>query len=896
MEYRILGILEARAGGRAITLGGLRQRRVLAALLLRAGRVTSIADLVEAAWGGDPPSTVERQVRNRVAALRSILTRHGGLIDTVESGYRLRLDGARLDLVAFDDLVARGRAASDPALLREALGLWRGPALHGLGGAVLGRAAAALEEDRLAVVEDCLTWESERSPVSPAELRELVEAHPSRERLVGLLMAALARSGRREEALAVYRSTATRLADDLGIDPSPELRRQYAALRHAALPAQLPADVSGFTGRVGEFARLDALLSDAQAGRVAVVSAISGTAGAGKTATAVHWAHTVRDKFPDGQLHVNLRGYSTASAADPHEVLGGFLRALGVKGQNVPVTLDEAVRLYRDRLADRRVLVLLDNAATADQVRPLIPESVGCLALITSRDTLTGLTGPVVRLTLDVLPTTDAYALLTELLGAARVAAEPEAAGELARLCAHLPLALRIAAANITDGERLADHVTRLAAGDRLTALAVDGDERAAVRAAFHLSYAALPDPARRMFRLLGVAPGPDVTVPAAASLAGVDVATAAGLLDRLAAAHLVAEHVPGRYTSHDLLRAYAVELAATDPDRDDALHRFVDHYLHTAHAGWLIMRSDQPPRAIPMPAALPGMTRTELADLDAAMAWFTAERTVLLAAISQAAAADLGAHCWLLADKMTPFLYRHGYWHDLYASQRGALHAARRLNDWRAEIFSHRVMAFGYRKAGRLDDAAVEIQTALALAEQHGDLDEAVQVWHAYADLCESRGDLDAAVAHADQAVALSEGGSTHTLTQADALNTCGWLHARRGDYRTGLSLCTRALRLCREMGGAPIEANTWDSIGYAHLHLGEYAQAAASYQRALDLHLEQRDQGGQAAVLTNLGDTARAAGDPTTARQYWQEARAIYQRLDQPTDHIQKRLDSLR
>src|SRR3954464_2417569 len=388
VEYRILGSLEACAGGRPLVLGGWRQRRVLAALLLRAGRVMPVADLVEAAWGDDPPATAESQARNRVAALRSILTRHGGLIDTVDSGYRLRLDGASLDLAVFEELTARGRAARDPALLRQALELWRGPALDGLGGALLGQAATALEESRLAVLEDCLAWEADRSTVSVEELRELVAAHPVRERLVGLLVAALARGGRRDEALAVYRSLAGRLADELGIDPSPELRRRYQALRRREVPAQLPADVAGFVGRAGELARLDGLLSDAQAGRTAVLSAIDGTAGVGKTALAVHWAHSVRDKFPDGQLYVNLHGYSTVAPADPADVLGSFLRALGVPPARVPADAAAAAALFRDQLADRRVLVVCDNAADAEQVRPLLPDAPGCLALVTSRQPL----------------------------------------------------------------------------------------------------------------------------------------------------------------------------------------------------------------------------------------------------------------------------------------------------------------------------------------------------------------------------------------------------------------------------------------------------------------------------------------------------------------------------
>jgi DNA-binding SARP family transcriptional activator/tetratricopeptide (TPR) repeat protein len=888
VEYRVLGRLEASAGGQPLVLGGLRQRRVLAALLLNAGRAVPVADLIEAAWDDDPPATAERRVRNLVAVLRSILTRHGGLIDTTDSGYRLRLDGASLDLAVFEELAARGRAARDPALLREALGLWRGPALDGLGGVLLGRATAALEESRLAVVEDCLTWEADRDTVSLDELRALVAAYPVRERLVGLLMAALARDGRRDEALAVYRSLTARLAEELGIDPSPELRRRYQALHRAEVPAQLPADVVGFVGRASELARLDGLLSDAQTARTAVLSALDGTAGVGKTALAVHWAHAVRDKFPDGQLYVNLHGYSTVAPADPADVLGGFLRALGVPASRVPAEAAAAGAIFRDHLAERRVLVVLDNAADADQVRPLLPDTAGCLALVTSRETLPALTAAV-PVTLDVLPPGDAYALLVEMLGADRVAAEPAAAAEVARLCAYLPLALRIAAANLGDGARgdkpIAGYAARLAASDdRLTALSIAGDERAAVRAAFDLSFAGLPAPAQRMFRLLGLAPGPDVSVPAAASLAAVDGQQAKALLDRLVAAHLVDEHTPGRYSLHDLLGAYATHLAdtaSTGQQRRAATQRILDHYLHTADTANRLLDPGRDPITLTTPQ--PGVTPEHPGDYQQALAWFTAEHAVLVAAVDHAAATGFDTHTWQLAWTLCNFLDRRGHWRDWAATGRAAVAAAGRLADPTAQARAHRILAGAYTTLGRLDDAHTELDHALDLTARTGDQVGEARTCYALAVLSDRRGYPAQALDHARRALDLYRAAGQQTW-QAIALNAVGWCHAQLGDHQQALTYCHQALTLLQDLNDRPMQGYTWESIGYAHHHLAQYTQAIACYQQALTLARECGSRHNQATTLAYLGDTHHAVGDLTAAHVAYRQALAILDDLDHP------------
>jgi DNA-binding SARP family transcriptional activator/tetratricopeptide (TPR) repeat protein len=908
MEFRVLGPLEVRAGGQVIDVGGPRQRRILAALLLYPNRAVSLSYLTEVAWDDDPPATARRQVQNRLATLRRLLNPAGGSIAVRDGGCLVRVEPGGLDSIAFAELAERGRAAADPKLLREALRLWRGPALSGLDGTVLEREVTGLEERRLTVLEECLELELAEGGHNRivAELRTLVAEHPLRERFVGLLMVALYRCGRQAEALAAYADAAGRLADDLGIDPGPELRRLHrAVLREepclappappappvksaagSVAPSQLPADVSGFTGRTSELVWLDHVLSDGQTERAPVVSVISGTAGVGKTALAVHWAHRVRDGLGDGQLYLNLRGHARGGPVRPIDALTSLLRGLDMAPERIPPALDDAAALYRSLLADRRVLVLLDDAANAEQVRPLLPGGAANVVLITSRGNCAGLVARdgARRIRLRTFERDEAYDLLTRALGAERVAAEPAATAELASLCAYLPLALRIAAANITDGATIAGYAEQLTGGNRLAALAVEGDDEAAVRSVFDLSYQVLTEPVRRMFRLLGLVPGPGVTADEAASLAAVGPAEARQLLDRLMAGHLTDHRADDRYAYHDLLRLYAVELAhvaETPSQRRAALARLLDHYLHTAATGAILLFPQRDAIALRPPRR--GAVVTDLTDRAHALDWFSANRAGLVAAVRLAADLGMDRHAWQLAWNLSDFLYRQGHWHDLVTIQQIAITAARRIDDRAGLARSNRGLANGYVRLGRFADAEKHLIDALKLFAEVGDKTSQARGHLDYAALVDRKGQHDRAVQQAERALDLSRA-SGYRAGQARALNAIGLSRGRLGDYRASIGPCEQALALQRDLGDHYGEAETSGSLAVAFYQLGDLRRAAQYYAAAANLYRESGSRGGEAVSFAGLGDVHHAAGRLDLARDAWRLALPVLEQLAHP------------
>ncbi|MDT5038425.1 MAG: hypothetical protein QOE03_3610 [Micromonosporaceae bacterium] len=852
MEFAILGPLQVRAGGRDLAVGGEKHRRILATLLLHANREVELSRLVEAAWDDAPPPTASRLVRNRVAELRAVLTRAGGFIDTHDAGYLVRVGPEELDALIFDRLVEQAREATEPAaavgLLRRALALWRGPFLAGLGGPVLAQEAQRYEERRLAATEQCLDLELAAGEHGRLldEVQDLVAAYPLRERLVGQLMVVLYRHGRAAQALAAYRDLARRLADELGVDPGREVRAIRDAVSaddstalappgRPARPAQLPADVATFTGRDEYLRQLDDVLTGSEQGSAVVVSAVAGTAGVGKTALVTHWGHLVRDRFPDGQLYVNLHGYASTAPLRPIDALARFLRAFGDAGDQVPTDIDEAVARYRGMLAGKRVLVVLDNARSADHVRPLLPGSPGCLALVTSRDGLVGLTGGEIRrLALDLLSPDEAEALLIRILGVDRVLGEAEAAAELARRCAYLPLALRIAAANLVlyPNESIAGYVARMR-DDGLSALAVDGDRQAAVRSAFDLSYAGLSPPQQRLFRLLGLVPGPDLTPAAAGALADIDTGEAARLLDRLADAHLVDGDGAGRYALHDLLRAYAAE-RVRDCDGEQpgtaASRRLYDWYLLSADAAAGLLY----PEKVRLRATAPPTGR--FADDAEAMAWLDAERPNLIAAARHTAEYGPREISWLLADNLRGYLMVRGHTVDWLNVASVGLSAAQAEGDRPGQAALRLSLAEAYVVLGHYEPCIDNATEGLALAREDG--------W--------------------------SEG-------QAVALNILAYVYWCTGRLPEAASACHDALELDRRTGSLSGQTIRHGNLGSIYWDLGRLEQAAEEYRHGLDLARQIGSGTGQALHLGNLGETYHALGRLDDALAALAEAHAL-------------------
>jgi DNA-binding SARP family transcriptional activator/tetratricopeptide (TPR) repeat protein len=654
----------------------------------------------------------------------------------------------------------------------------------------------------------------------------------------------------------------------------------------AVVPRQLPAGVAHFAGRTAELAELRAWLDEAISAEESVkVLVIGGTAGAGKTALAVHWAHQSAGEFPDGQLYINLRGFDpSGTPVPPGDALRWFLGAFGVTEEQIPDSIEAQEALYRSVLADKRMLVILDNARDAAQVRPLLPGSPTCLALVTSRARLPGLaaTEGARLVPLDVLTAGEASELLASRLGE-RASAEPQAVRQLTEACSRLPLALSIVAARAAARPflPLADLARELADAAGLLDALDAGDPVASVRAVFSWSCKQLSEPAVRLFRLLGLHAGPDVSIPAAASLAGLDPAQAAAAVAELADAHLIAEHPPGRYAFHDLLRAYAADLAGTmdsEPDRRRAVHRVLDHYLHTAHSGSLVLN---PARDfVPLDPPVPGVTAEPLGSAGDARAWFEAERQVLLAAISQAADLGCDRHAWQLPWAVWLFFDREGSWHDQVTIQRTAILAAQRLGDRAAQGNAYRDLGATYGRLGALTEAREYCTEALDLHRAVGDRLGEARAHNEIATLAEQQGRLAEALGHAQLSLTLFRDAG-HTPGLAKMLNGVGYLHGQLGDYEQALEYCQQALDMYRSLGDPLNAAATWDSVGSVLLNLGRYDEAISCLRTALELIEGLQPGYYKTAWLVHLGDAYHAAGEPGQARLAWQEALDILEDL---------------
>jgi DNA-binding SARP family transcriptional activator/tetratricopeptide (TPR) repeat protein len=680
--------------------------------------------------------------------------------------------------------------------------------------------------------------------------------------------------------------------------PGPDARASLAA----EVPRQLPPAVTGFTGRAPELRTLTQVLNQigCDAPGTLVISAIGGTAGVGKTALALFWAHRVADRFADGQLYVNLRGFDPSGVpVAPAEAVRGFLDALGVPPQRIPPGADAQAGLYRSLVADKQMLVVLDNARDEQQVRPLLPASPASLVIVTSRSQLTGLTATdgARLLSLDVLTQDEAVQLLTARVGNDRAAAEPGAVGEIAALCARLPLVLAVAAARAAARPRflLTELAAELRGADsRLDALDA-ADPASSVRAVFSWSYRQLGPQAARLFRLLGLHSGPDISIPAAGSLAGINQAGADRLLRELTQANLLAEHVPGRFGFHDLLRAYAADQAtATEdqPARHQAIGRILDHYLHTACTATTLIRPAREP--ITIGPARPGVTPEHLASRPQAREWFEAEHHVLLAAVALADSTGFDIHAWQVPWAMSEFMDRRGHWDLMAAIQGTAVAAATRLGDTAGRAVSLRMLAIACSRLGDSDQALAHTVACLRLCQQLGDHLGEADVYFVRATVAESQGHYADALSDCEQALRLYQAAGSRP-GEARMLNNIGWDHDLLGDYRQARLFCRQSLALAAELRLRDVEAAAWDNLGYAEHHLGNFAEAITCYQRVLSLCQEAGGRFIEAGVLTRLGDCHQDTGELACARRAWQQALDILDELDHPdADKIRAKLRS--
>ena len=841
MEFRVLGPVEIRRGDKVEVLSGRLQRTLLGMLLVRDGRPVPVDVLTDTLWGDPPDPRAGQKLQLHVHRLRGVLDDPARL-SFGAAGYQLLARAEEVDAARFEALVTSGVAAAarDPQRaiesLRAALALWRGTPFADVAAPALADWAQRLTERRMAGLE--ALYQAELAcglhEAVIGELSDLVREHPLRERLHELLMTALYRAGHRAEALAVYRRARETLVAELGLEPGPalsELQRRVLtddspaptpepapegrATRHE-LPAQLPVDVRGFVGREAELDELDGLLSSAAP---VVISAVAGTAGVGKTALAVRWAHRVRDRFPDGQLYVDLRGYGPDEPVPAADALAGFLRALGLDGTAIPEDLAERAARFRTLVDGRRMLILLDNARTVEQVRPLLPAGRPCFTLVTSRDSLAGLVARegAHRIGLDRLPHGDAVDLLRELLGA-RADAEPAAVGTLVERCARLPLALRITAELVrsrpgrTLGE-LAGELTE--AQDALDLLDIDGDPHTAVRAVFSWSYRQLDPAAAGIFRLLGRHPGPDMDAYAVAAMTGTRLRDTRRALDVLVRAHLVDQTPGGRYQPHDLLRAYAAELADATDDTAAAVARLFDHYLATAAAAMDVIAPHEAGIRPKAPA-----TDTERPVFDtygAAFGWLDGERANLLATTQH------GGPDYVIALSETVWRYVTAghYKTDAVTLHTRAMHAAQAIGNVTAEANARRVLGASMAWTEAASQAIEHLTQAFLLYEQVGD-----------------------------------------RLMQASTLNNTGIVHWRSGDLVAAQDTWRRAIVFFQESADPPLGVPAMNNLGRVLTTLRQYDEAADLYERVLVIARDNGNRISETMALFGLAGARAGVG----------------------------------
>jgi DNA-binding SARP family transcriptional activator/Flp pilus assembly protein TadD len=926
MEFCLLGPLMVRSGDMVMPVPWGKLRVVLAALLLNADRVVSLDELAEVLWGPFPPPSARVSVQNYVMRLRKALGDTGGSrISTQPHGYAIHLDAGELDVTRFETHLGAARAAAqddswDTAATeaRAAMSLWRGEPLADMDSdLLLVRDVPRLAELHLQALEIRIDADLHlgRHAEVISELRQLTRTHPLRERLYALLMLALYRDGRQGEALATYQYARRVLIDQLGVEPGTglcEVHQRVLAADSAlaapepalavsgrvppVIPRELPGTASNFCGRTNELALLTGLLehgSNETPGTV-VISAIGGTAGVGKTALAVHWAHQVADRFPDGQLYVNLRGYDPSHPMTAADALADFLRALGVAPQGIPPETGQRAALYRGLLAGRRMLVMLDNAGSAEQVRPLLPSTPACMTVVTSRSSLAGLVARdgAQRLDLDLLPLPEAVTLLRALIGG-RIDADHAAAAALADQCCRLPLVLRVAAelAAARPTAPIAELVGELADQQRrLDLLDADGDSRTAVRAVFSWSYRRLGDDTARTFRLAGLHPGTDLDAHAAAALTGMTAEQAGGVLGQLARAHLIQSARPGRYGMHDLLRAYATGLVATqdeDEERHAALNRLFDYYLRTAAAA---MEALYPGEHYRRPRVFQSVTTASpITGPVAARDWLDVERASLVAVAARMAQSGFPGHVTRLAATLYRYLHASGHFSEGVTIHIDACRAARRTGDHAAEAAALISLSTFEARQGSYQQATGHLQQSLAVCRETVDQSGEARARLNLGIVEISQGRYQQATGHLQQSLFL------YRLTgdrfgEAEALNNLGFADERlQGRCQQAADHLEQALALFREAGNQHGEAHALENLGFLDLRQGHCQQAADHLEQALALFRKTGDPTGEAVALATLGIAALRQGHCQQATGHLRQAVALFRETDDRSGEAQ-------
>jgi DNA-binding SARP family transcriptional activator len=916
MEFCVLGPLVVRAGTVVVQVPRGKQRAVLAALLMAAGRVVSLDELIETVWGPAPPVTARKVLQNDVMGLRKALGDEGSRVITQSPGYLIKVGPGELDVIRFQARLDAARAAirdgrwdAAAGAARAALSLCRGEPLADVDSELLMlREAPRLAELRLEALEIRIDADLHlgRHGEVITELRQLTGSRPLRERLHGQLMLALYRDGRQAEALAAYQHARGVLVEELGVEPGAglrELHRQIlagsdvrpAATRPAAqapattpsvkatvVPRQLPAAPGHFTGRRSELDLLAGLANkpdqaDGEGGTV-VISAIEGMAGIGKTALAVHAGHRLAGRFPDGQLFIDLHGYTKGHPPrEPGQALDWLLRALGIAAQQIPEDTEARAALYRQRLAGTSTLIVLDNAVDEAQVRALLPGVPGCLVLVTSRRRLKGL-DDARTLSLDLLSLADAVALLRTVAGPERALAGDRLLGEVAELCGRLPLALRIAGALLRHRPAWdLEHLAGLLRGrpERVRALS-DGERD--LGAVFDLSYAGLDEQHRLLFRRLGLVPGPDADAYAAAALLECDPGDATRLLEDLVDHNLLIAHAPGRYRLHDLLRAYARALAGQDPAERNraALDRLLHYYAHTAQGASIpLARFPRPAADGPAPAHAPA-----LADPDAARGWLRTERENLEAACGHARVSALDGHLIALASGLAEILRSDGPLARALDLHQAAADIAGRGG--RPATYANALIDLGTarRMTGNLSGAAESFTQALEIYREAGDRNGQASALAILGGVQFLTADLPAAARHLGQALEIYR--ATGDLNGQAAVLTYFWrVRQLTGDISGAAEDLSQALEIYRAIGHRNGEAAALAGLGIVRQVTGDLRGAGEDLTRALEIYRAIGDLNNQASALNDLGVVRRMTGDLPGADDAHARALEIYRAI---------------